>query len=108
MAEPISLDEAVDFINRLCAQANAPAKPPNAVPINAAGIPVTVDLSALPPGTLIDSYVTGEYFKVDLDHWASTRCPGVRYADEDVTTQVRLGWHDDEQESDFDLIHMGE
>lgn len=108
MAQPITLDEAMDFISRLCAQSNAPATPPNTVHINCAGIVTRVDLSALPPGTLIDSYVTGEFFKVDLDYWASTRCPGVRYTDEDVTTQVRLGWHDDEQESDFDLIHMGE
>lgn len=108
MTEPISRDEAVDFINRLCAQVKAPVKPPNAVPINAAGIPVTVDLSALPPGTLIDSYVTGEYFKVDLDYWASTRSPGVRYTDEDVAIQVRLGWDDDLERTDFNLIHMGE
>lgn len=108
MAEPISLDEAVDFINRLCAQSNAPATPPNTVHITCAGIVAQVDLSTLPPGTLINSYVSGEFFKVDSDCWASARCPGVQHTDEDVATQVRFGWHDDEQESDFDLIHMGE
>lgn len=113
MAEPISLDEAVNFINRLCAQANAPAKPPNAVPINAAGITVTVDLSALPPGTLIHSYVTGEFFKVARDYWVTVQQTGVRqadvpYTDADVATQVRLGWDDNLEQSDFDLIHMGE
>lgn len=108
MAEAISFDEAVDFINRLCAQANAPATPPNTVRVNCTGVVAQVDLSALPPGTLIDSYVTGEYFKVDTDYWASTRCPGVQHTDEDVATQVRLGWHADSQESDFDLIHVGE
>ena len=113
MAEPISLDEAVDFINRLCAQVNAPVKPPNAVHINAAGIPLTVDLSALPPGTLIDSYVTGEFFKVAYDHWVTVRQTGVRhadapYTDADVATQVRLGWDDDLERTDFNLIHMGE
>lgn len=108
MAQPITLDEAMDFTSRPCAQSNAPATPPNTVHINCMGVDVQVDLSTLPPGTLIDSYVTGEFFKVDLDYWASTGCPGVQYTDEDVTTQVCLGWHDDGQESDFDLIHMGE
>lgn len=108
MAEPITHEEAVDFINRLCAQANAPTTPPNAATINAAGIPLTVDLSALPPGTLIDSHVTGEYFKVDTDYWTSTRCPGVQHTDEDVAVQVRFGWDDDLERSDFSLIHMGE
>lgn len=108
MTKPISLDEAVDFISRLCTQSNAPATPPNAVHINCVGIAAQVDLSALPPGTLIDSYVTGEYFKVAYDHWVSTRQPDVRHTDTDVAAQVRFGWHDDEQESDFDLIHMGE
>lgn len=108
MTESISLDEAVDFITRLCEQANTPAMPPNMVRITCAGIVAQVDVSTLPPGTLIDSYVTGEYFKVAYDHWVSTRQPGVQHADTDVANQVRLGWHDDEQESDFDLIHMGE
>lgn len=108
MTKPITHDEAVDFISRLCAQANAPVTPPNAVRINCAGIVAQVDLSALPPGTLIDSYVTGEFFKVAFDHWVTTRQPGEHHTDADVATQVRLGWHDDEQESDFDLIHMGE
>lgn len=108
MAEPITLDEAVDFISRLCAQSNARATPPNEVTINAAGIPIPVDLSALPPGTLIDSYVTGEFFKVDSDYWASTRCPGVQHTDESVATQVRLGWDADLEQTDFNLVHMGE
>ena len=108
MAQPITLDEAMDFISRLCAQSNAPATPPNAVTINAAGIPITVDLSALPPGTLVDSYVTGEFFKVDLDYWASTRRPGVQHTDGDVAVQVRFGWDDDLERTDFNLVHMGE
>lgn len=108
MTQPITLDEAVDFINRLCAQANAPAAPPNAVSINAAGIPITVDLSALPPGTLIDSFVTGEFFKVTHDHWVTARAPDGRYTDADVATQVNLGWDADLERTDFNLIHMGE
>lgn len=107
MAEPITLDEAVDFINRLCAQSNTPATPPNAVRINCAGIVAQVDLSALPPGTLIDSYVTGEYFKVTYDHWVSIGQPTVRHTDSDVATQVRLGWDADLEQSDFNLVHMG-
>lgn len=108
MAEPITHEEAVDFINRLCAQANAPATPPNGVTLNAAGIPITVDLSALPPGTLIDSYVTGEFFKIDRDHWVTTRQPGEHHTDADVATQVRLGWDADLERTDFSLVHMGE
>lgn len=108
MAKPITLDEAVDFISRLCAQSNAPATPPNAVPINAAGIPITVDLSALPPGTLIDCYVTGEFFKVAPDHWVTTRQPGQQHTDADVAAQVRLGWDADLEQTDFNLVHMGE
>nr|DAX43334.1 MAG TPA: hypothetical protein [Caudoviricetes sp.] len=108
MAEPISLDEAVDFISRLCAQSNAPTTPPNAVSLNAVGIPLTMDLSTLPPGTLIDSYVTGEFFKVTHDHWVTTRTPNGRYTDADVATQVRLGWDADLERTDFNLIHMGE
>ena len=108
MAQPITLDEAVDFINRLCSQSGAPATPPNAVRINCAGIVVQVDLSALPPGTLIDSYVTGEFFKVASDHWVTTRGPDARYTDADVATQVDLGWDADLEQTDFNLIHMGE
>ena len=108
MAQPITLDEAMDFISRLCAQSNAPATPPNAVTVNAAGIPITVDLSALPPGTLIDSYVTGEFFKVAPDHWVTTRQPGQQHTDADVATQVCLGWDADLERTDFNLIHMGE
>jgi hypothetical protein len=108
MTQPITLDEAMDFINRLCAQANAPATPPNAVRINCAGIVAQVDLSALPPGTLIDSYVTGEFFKAYTDHWVTTRAPDGRYTDADVATQVDLGWDADLQQTDFNLIHMGE
>lgn len=108
MVKQISQEEAVDFISRLCAQSNAPATPPNAVRINCMGIVAQVDLSDVPPGTLIDSYVTGEFFKIDRNHWVTIRQPGERHTDADVATQVRLGWHDDEQESDFDLIHMGE
>lgn len=108
MTKPISLDEAVDFISRLCAQSDAPATPPNAVRITCAGIVAQVDLSALPPGTLIDSYVTGEFFKVAPNHWATSGCPDARYADEDVAVQVRLGWDDDLEESDFHLIHVGD
>lgn len=108
MAEPISLEEAVDFINRLCAQSNAPATPPNAVHINCAGIVTSVDLSALPPGTLIDSYVTGEFFKIMYDHWVTTRQPGEHHTDADVAAQVCLGWDADLERTDFNLIHMGE
>lgn len=108
MAKPISLDEAVGFISRLCAQSDAHATPPNEVTINAAGIPIAVDLSALPPGTLIDSYVTGEFFKVAFDHWVTTRQPGEHHTDADVATQVRLGWDADLERSDFNLVHMGE
>lgn len=108
MAQPIPLDEAMDFISRLCAQSNAPATPPNAVTVNAAGIPITVDLSALPPGTLIDSYVTGEFFKVAPDHWVTTRQPGQQHTDADVAAQVRLGWDADLERTDFNLVHMGE
>ena len=108
MAKPISYDEAVDFISRLCAQANAPATPPNAVHINCAGIVAQVDLSALPPGTLIDSYVTGEFFKVAYDHWVTTRQSGEHHTDADVATQVHLGWDADLEQTDFNLIHMGE
>lgn len=108
MSERITLEDAVDFINRLCAQSNARATPPNSVTINAAGIPITVDLSALPPGTLIDSYVTGEFFKIDRDHWVTTRGPNARYTDADVATQVCLGWDADLEQTDFNLIHMGE
>jgi hypothetical protein len=108
MTQPITHDEAVDFINRLFAQRGTPATPPNAVRINCAGIVVHVDLSALPPGTLIDSYVTGEFFKVTYDHWVTTRGPNARYTDANVTTQVDLGWDADLQQTDFNLIHMGE
>lgn len=108
MAKPISHEEAVDFINRLCAQSNAPTTPPNAVRINCAGIVAQVDLSALPPGTLIDSYVTGEFFKIDRDHWVTTRGPNARYTDADVATQVDLGWDGDLEQTDFNLVHMGE
>lgn len=108
MAEPTTLDEAMDFISRLCAQSNAPATSPNAVTLNAAGIPLTVDLSTLPPGTLIDSYVTGEFFKIDRDHWVTTRGPNARYSDADVAAQARLGWDADLERTDFNLIHMGE
>lgn len=98
----------MDFINRLCAQSNAPATPPNAVRINCAGIVAQVDLSALPSGTLIDSYVTGEFFKTCPDHWVTTRAPDGRYTDADVATQVDLGWDADLQQTDFNLVHMGE
>lgn len=108
MTQPISHEEAADFINRLSAQSNAPATPPNAVHINCAGIVTQVDLSALPSGTLINSYVTGEFFKVAPDHWATTGCPDAHYTDAGVATQVFLGWDADEQESDFHLIHVGD
>lgn len=108
MTKPITHDEAIDFITRLCEQANAPTTPPNAVRITCAGIVAQVDLSAVPPGTLIDSYVTGEFFKLAYDSWVAMREPNAVYTDADVAAHVRLGWHDDELESDFDLIHMGE
>lgn len=108
MAKPISHEEAVDFINRLCAQSNAPATPPNAVTVNAAGIPLTVDLSALPSGTLIDSYVTGEFFKLAYDSWVAMREPNAEYTDADVAAHVRLGWDADLERTDFNLIHTGE
>lgn len=108
MTKPITLDEAVDFISRLCAQSNAPATPPNTVPINAAGIPITVDLSALPPGTLIDCYATGEFFKVACNSWVAVREANAEYTDADVAKYVRLEWDADLERSDFSLIHMGE
>lgn len=108
MAQPITLDEAMDFISRLCAQSNAPATPPNAVTINAAGIPITVDLSALPPGTLVDSYATGEFFKLAYDSWVAMREPNAEYTDADVAAHVRLGWDADLERTDFNLIHVGE
>lgn len=108
MTQPITLDEAVDFISRLCAQSNAPATPQNAVRINCAGIVTRVDLSALPPGTLIDSYVTGEFFKICPNHWTTTGRPLSHYTDADVATQVDLGWDADLEQTDFNLIHMGE
>lgn len=108
MTKPITHDEAVDFIRRLFAQSDAPVTPPNAVRINCAGIVAQVDLSALPPGTLIDSYVTGEFFKVAFDHWVTTRGPNARYTDADVATQVDLGWDADLEQTDFNLVHMGE
>lgn len=108
MAQPITYDEAADFINRLFAQAHAPVTPPNAVRINCVGVVTRVDLSALPPGTLIDSYVTGEFFKIDRDHWVTTRQPGEHHTDADVATQVRLGWDADLERTDFSLVHMGE
>lgn len=108
MAQPITHEEAADFINRLFAQQDAPATPPNAVRINCVGVVTRVDLSALPPGTLIDSYVTGEFFKVTHDHWVTTRGPNARYTDADVATQVDLGWDADLEQTDFNLIHMGE
>lgn len=108
MTKPITHDEAVDFVTRLFAQSNATAMPPNTVRINCTGIVAQVNLSACPPGTLIDSYVTGEFFKVAYDHWVSTRQPDARHTDADVAAQVRLGWDADLEQSDFDLIHMGE
>ena len=108
MTQPTSLDEAIRFITSLWEQSNAPKLSENSGPITAAGIVVTVDVSALPPGTLIGSHVTGEFFKVAYDHWVTTRQPGVRHSDEDVAAQVQLGWDADLQQSDFNLIHMGE
>lgn len=108
MTEPITYAEAAQFLARLFNQEDAPKAPPNAVHINCVGIAAQVDLSALPPGTLIDSYVTGEFFKLAYDRWVAMREPNAEYTDSDVATHVRLGWHDDEQESDFDLIHVGE
>ena len=108
MAEPFDLGEAVDYINRQCDQAHPASAPSNKVHINCAGIVTQVDLSALPSGTLINSYVTGEFFKVAPDHWATTGCPDAHYTDADVATQVNLGWDGYLQESDFHLIHMGE
>lgn len=108
MAEPISLEEAMDFISRLCAQSNAPATPPNAVLINCAGIVARVELSALSPGTLIDSYATGEFFKLAYDRWVAMREPNAVYTDADVATQVRLGWDADLERTGFNLIHVGD
>jgi len=107
MTKPITHDEAVDFITRLFAQSDAPATPPNAVRINCAGIVAQVDLSALPSGTLIDCYVTGEFFKVARDYWVTAQQTGVRHTDADVATQVRLGWDADLEQTDFNLVHMG-
>lgn len=108
MAEQIGHVGDMYLLARLFNQTNAPAAPPNAVAVNAAGIPITVDLSALPPGTLIHSYVPGEFFKIDYDHWVTTRQPAVQHTDADVATQVRLGWDADLEQTDFNLIHMGE
>lgn len=108
MTKPITYDEAADFITRLFAQSDAPATPPNAVRITCAGIVAQVDLSALPPGTLIDSYVTGEYFKLAYDSWVAMREPNAEYTDADVAALVRLGWDADLERSDFNLIHTGE
>lgn len=108
MAEQIGHVGDMYLLARLFNQTNAPATPPNAVRINCAGIVAQVDLSALPPGALIDSYVTGEFFKIDYDHWVTTRQPVVQHTDADVATQVRLGWDADLEQTDFNLIHMGE
>lgn len=108
MAKHITLDEAVDFISRLCDQANAPKTAENSVTINAVGIPIAVELPALPPGTLIDSYVTGEFFKLAYDSWVAMREPNAVYTDADVARYVRLGWDADLERTDFNLIHMGE
>lgn len=108
MTKPITHDEAADFIRRLFAQSDAPVTPPNAVRINCVGIVAQVDLSAVPPGTLIDSYVTGEFFKLAYDCWVAMREPNAEYTDADVAAQVRLGWDADLERSDFNLIHMGE
>ena len=108
MTKPITHDEAVDFITRLFAQSDAPVTPPNAVHINCAGIVAQVDLSALPSGTLIDCYVTGEFFKVAPDHWVTIRQPGQQHTDAEVAAQVRLGWDADLERTDFNLVHMGE
>lgn len=108
MTKPITSDEAIDFITRLCDQANAPKSAENSVTINAVGIPIAVDVSALPPGTLIDSYVTGEFFKLAYDSWVAMREPNAVYTDTDVAAHVRLGWDHDLERTDFNLIHMGE
>jgi len=108
MAEQIGHVGDMYLLARLFNQTNAPATPPNAVRINCAGIVTRVDLSALPPGTLIDSYVTGEFFKINPDHWTTISRPLAHYTDEDVATQVRLGWDADLEQTDFNLIHMGE
>lgn len=109
MAEPFDLDEAIDYINRRCAQAHPASKPPtNVAYINCAGGVDRLDLSAFPPGTLICSRVVGEFFKVAFDQWAASGCPFDRYTDEDVAIQVSLGWDGDLQESDFHLIHVGD
>lgn len=107
MTKPITYDEAADFISRLFAQSDAPVTPPNAVRINCAGIVAQVDLSALPPGTLIDSYVTGEFFKLAYDSWVAMREPNAEYTDADIAAQVRLGWDADLEQTDFNLVHMG-
>lgn len=108
MAEPFDLDEAIDYINRRCAQAHPASVPSNTVGINCAGGVMQVCLSAFPPGTLICSRVTGEFFKVAFDQWAASGCPFDCYTDEDVAIQVSLGWDGDLQESDFHLIHVGD
>lgn len=109
MAELFDLDEAIDYINWRCAQAHPASAPPTSmVQINCAGTVTRLDLSALPPGTLINSRVTGEFFKVDHDHWVTTGTPLIQYADADVATQVDLGWDGYLQESDFHLIHVGD
>lgn len=108
MAEPFDLDEAVDYINRQCDQAHPANAPSNKAYINCAGSIVGLHLSALPSGTLINSRVTGEFFKVASDHWVTTGNTRAHYTDADVATQVALGWDADLEQTDFNLIHMGE
>lgn len=109
MTKPILRDEAIDFITRLCDQANAPKSAENSVTINAVGIPIAMDVSALPSGTLIyDSAEMGEYFKVSPDYWVATLQPGLRYTDGEIARRVHIGWDADLERTDFNLIHMGE
>lgn len=108
MAEPISFEEALQFIGRVCERANAPEAPRHSVDLIAAGVNMRVDLSSLPSGTLICGSATGEFFKVARDHWTTAGVPDAHYSDEDVATQVRLGWDPLLERSNFDLIHVGE
>ena len=108
MAEPSGHNSGMYLTARLFSQTGAPKAPPNAVTLNAAGTPITVDLSALPPGTLVDSYATGEFFKLAYDSWVAMREPNAEYTDADVAAYVRLCWDADLERTDFHLIHVGE
>lgn len=108
MAEPIGHNSGMYLIARFFSQTDAPEAHPNRVPITCASGIEWLDLSALSPGTLIDSYATGEFFKLAHDRWVAMREPNAVYTDADVATQARLGWDADLERTGFNLIHVGE